>query len=169
MVSFPRTNHFVIVYGGDFFSKRMAFAPNSNTIFYILPTSRILLPILSVHPMSYGCSFFMPLSYLLLTIWILVACYFAASVTLFFGLVTNDVMLCAVWIWYAVVFVVLMLMLMILLALVYTSRRQRNRVIVVILGMLWYILTVYFILVVNSHRKELVKANNLGEKIIDKL
>ncbi|XP_068632025.1 uncharacterized protein [Battus philenor] len=122
-----------------------------------------------VHPMAYGCSFFMPLSYLLVTIWLLVACYFAASVALFFGIHTNDILLIAIWIWYAVIFVVVMLMMMILLALVYTSRRQRNRVFVVILGMLWYILTVYFILVVNSHRKELVKAHNLDEKIIDKI
>ncbi|CAG5043712.1 unnamed protein product [Parnassius apollo] len=122
-----------------------------------------------VHPLAYGCTFFMPLSYLLVTIWLLVALFFAASIALFCGLKANDVFLCAIWIWYAVIFVVFMLMMMILLVLVYTSRRQRIRVIVAILGMLWYILTIYFILVVNSYRKQLVKGHSLEEKIIDKL
>ncbi|XP_013161886.1 PREDICTED: uncharacterized protein LOC106113598 [Papilio xuthus] len=134
-----------------------------------LKTGSLIIAALGiVHPMAFGCSFFMPLSYLLVTIWLLVACYFAASVCLFFGLNTNDTFLIALWIWYAVIFVVVMLMMMILLALVYTSRRQRSRVLVVILGMLWYILTVYFILVVNSHRNVLLKEQNLDEKITDK-
>ncbi|VVC94630.1 unnamed protein product [Leptidea sinapis] len=95
-----------------------------------------------VHPMAYGCSIFIPISYLLVTIWILVALYFAISIVLLFGLQQGDAALCGIWVWYSVVFVVIMLMMMILLALVFTSRKQR--------------MTIYFILVVNSHRKELL-------------
>ncbi|XP_022834706.1 pectinesterase inhibitor 10-like [Spodoptera litura] len=111
-----------------------------------------------VHPMAYGCTCFTPISYLIVTIWILVALFFAASVALFSGIVNDDALLCTIWIWYTLIFVVIMLMLMTLLALLFTSRRQRSRVFVAILGMLWYVLTIYFILVVNSHRKALSKA-----------
>ncbi|XP_045451809.1 uncharacterized protein LOC123660821 [Melitaea cinxia] len=121
--------------------------------------SMIIAALGVVHPMAYGCSFFVPLSYLLVTIWILVALFFAASILLFCGVAKGDAILCAIWIWYAVIFVVVMLMMMMLLAIVFTSRKQRNRVFIVILGMLWYILTIYFILVVNSHRKQLLVTN----------
>ncbi|CAK1582964.1 unnamed protein product [Parnassius mnemosyne] len=145
--------------------------PDVDTFFGLdLRTGSFIIAVLGiVHPMAFGCSIFMPLSYLLVTIWILVALFFAASIALFCGLRTNDVLLCTIWIWYAVIFVVLMLMMMILLTLVYTSRRQRIRVFVVILGMLWYILSIYFILVVNSYRKQLVKGHSLDEKITDKI
>nr|XP_049700263.1 uncharacterized protein LOC110372169 isoform X2 [Helicoverpa armigera] len=113
--------------------------------------------------MAHGCTFFMPLSYLLVTVWILVALFFAASIVLFWGLSNNNEFLCALWVWYTVVFVAVMLMMMIMLALVFTSRRQRSRVFVVILGMLWYMLTIYFILVVNSHRKTLVNQDNTAQ------
>ncbi|XP_013192485.1 uncharacterized protein LOC106136469 [Amyelois transitella] len=119
--------------------------------------SLIIAAICIVHPMAYGCSFFMSISYLIVTIWILVALFFAASVGLFFGVYRDDALLCHIWIWYALVFVAVMLMLMIMLVLLFTSRRQRNRVCVAIFGMLWYILTIYFILVVNSYRKQLDK------------
>ncbi|XP_026741678.1 uncharacterized protein LOC113503785 [Trichoplusia ni] len=127
--------------------------------------SMIIAAIGVVHPMAYGCSFFMPMSYLLVTIWILVALFFASSIVLFCGLAKNDALLCTIWVWYAVIFVVIMLMMMILLALVFTSRKQRSRVFVVIMGILWYILTIYFILVVNTHRKRLgeAEANNSTE------
>ncbi|XP_053608880.1 uncharacterized protein LOC128674405 [Plodia interpunctella] len=115
----------------------------------------IVAAICIVHPMAYGCSFFMSMSYLIVTIWILVALFFAASIGLFFGVARDDALLCHIWIWYALMFVAVMLMLMVMLALVFTSRRQRNRVCVTIFGMLWYIMTIYFILVVNSYRKQL--------------
>ncbi|CAH1637014.1 unnamed protein product [Spodoptera littoralis] len=115
-----------------------------------------------VHPMAYGCTCFTPISYLIVTIWILVALFFAASVALFCGIVNDDALLCSIWIWYTLIFVVIMLMLMTLLALLFTSRRQTSRVFVAILGMLWYVLTIYFILVVNSHRKALSKAETEG-------
>ncbi|XP_028176677.1 uncharacterized protein LOC135077882 isoform X1 [Ostrinia nubilalis] len=132
--------------------------PNVDSFFGIdLKTgSMIVAAIGVVHPMAYGCSFFLPISYLLVTIWILVALYFASSIVLFFGLIKDDVLLCSIWLWYALIFVVVMMMMMILLALVFTSRKQRNRVFVVLLGMLWYVLTVYFIMVVNSHRKRIL-------------
>ncbi|XP_050550116.1 uncharacterized protein LOC118267472 isoform X2 [Spodoptera frugiperda] len=107
--------------------------------------------------MAYGCSCFTPISYLIVTIWILVALYFAASIALFCGIANDDALLCTIWIWFTVIFVAIMLMMMIMLALLFTSRRQRSRVFITILGMLWYILTIYFILVVNSHRKTLSK------------
>ncbi|XP_039757389.1 uncharacterized protein LOC120631776 [Pararge aegeria] len=46
--------------------------------------SMIIAALGVVHPMAYGCTFFIPLSYLLVTIWILVALFFAASIVLFF-------------------------------------------------------------------------------------
>ncbi|XP_063828493.1 uncharacterized protein LOC135077882 isoform X2 [Ostrinia nubilalis] len=112
--------------------------PNVDSFFGIdLKTgSMIVAAIGVVHPMAYGCSFFLPISYLLVTIWILVALYFASSIVLFFGLIKDDVLLCSIWLWYALIFVVVMMMMMILLALVFTSRKQRNRVFVVLLGML---------------------------------
>ncbi|KAM3955307.1 uncharacterized protein ACR2FA_010798 [Aphomia sociella] len=125
--------------------------------------SLIIASIGIVHPMAYGCSLFMPMSYLLVTIWILVALFFAASIVLFCGVLKEDALLCTIWVWYALIFVVVMLMMMILLALVFTSRKQRNRVFVVILGILWYILTIYFILVVNSYRKGFVTTRNLND------
>ncbi|XP_032518265.1 uncharacterized protein LOC116770769 [Danaus plexippus] len=132
--------------------------PDVTSFFGIdLKTGSMIIAALGVvHPMAYGCSFFIPLSYLLVTIWILVALYFAASVVLFFGLAKDSPSLCIIWIWYSVIFVAVMLMMMMLLAIVFTSRKQRSRVIIVLLGMLWYILTIYFILVVNSHRKQLL-------------
>ncbi|XP_030032835.1 uncharacterized protein LOC115449229 [Manduca sexta] len=141
--------------------------PDVDSFFGIdLKTGSLMIAAIGiVHPMAYGCSFFVPMSYLLVTIWILVALFFAANVVLLFGLVKDDALLCTIWIWYAVIFVVVMLMMMILLALVYTSRRQRNRVFIVILGMLWYMLTIYFVLVVNSHRKQLL---NINDKMSDK-
>ncbi|CAG4961660.1 unnamed protein product [Colias eurytheme] len=143
--------------------------PNVTSFFGIdLRTGSMIVAALGiVHPIFYGCSFFIPLSYLLVTIWILVALYFAASVVLFWGLAKDDTILCALWIWYAVIFVVVMLMMMMLLALVFTSRKQRNRVFIVILGMLWYILTIYFILVVNSHRKHLQGSISTGDDTVD--
>ncbi|CAK1542970.1 unnamed protein product [Leptosia nina] len=144
--------------------------PNVTSFFGVdLKTGSMIVAALGiVHPMAYGCSFFIPLSYLLVTVWILVALYFAASVVLFWGLAKDDAYLCSVWIWYALIFVVIMLMMMMLLALVFTSRNQRNRVVIVILGMLWYILTIYFIIVVNSYRKQLLGMNTLAEPILDK-
>ncbi|XP_047534331.1 uncharacterized protein LOC125068970 [Vanessa atalanta] len=135
--------------------------PDVSSFFGVdLKTGSMIIAALGVvHPMAYGCSFFIPLSYLLVTIWILVALFFAASILLFCGIAKDDAVLCAIWIWYAVIFVVVMLMMMMLLAIVFTSRKQRNRVFIVILGMLWYILTIYFILVVNSHRKQLLASN----------
>ncbi|XP_028031898.1 uncharacterized protein LOC114244337 [Bombyx mandarina] len=120
--------------------------------------SMVVASIGIIHPTSFGCTFFLPLSYLLVTIWIMVALFFAASVVLFCGVYKDDSFLCAIWIWYAVVFAVVMLIMMVLLALVFTSRKQRTRVLVAITGMLWYILTIYFVLVVNSHRKRLQKS-----------
>ncbi|KAL0878673.1 hypothetical protein ABMA27_003731 [Loxostege sticticalis] len=103
--------------------------------------SMIISAIGVVHPMAYGCSFFLPMSYLLVSIWILVALYFAASIVLFVGIVKDDVLLCSIWLWYALIFVVVMVMMMMVLALLFTSRKQKPRVIVVILAILWYILT----------------------------
>ncbi|XP_004928180.1 uncharacterized protein LOC101736719 isoform X1 [Bombyx mori] len=120
--------------------------------------SMVVASIGIIHPTSFGCTFFLPLSYLLVTIWIMVALFFAASVVLFCGVYKDDSFLCTIWIWYAVVFAVVMLIMMVLLALVFTSRKQRTRVLVAITGMLWYILTIYFVLVVNSHRKRLQKS-----------
>ncbi|XP_045774015.1 uncharacterized protein LOC123873270 isoform X2 [Maniola jurtina] len=100
-----------------------------------LKTGSMIVAALGVlHPMAYGCTAFISLSYLLVTIWILVALFFAASVVLFCGIVQNDALFCTIWIWYALIFVVLMLMMMTLLAIVFTSRQQRTRVIFVILG-----------------------------------
>ncbi|OWR54179.1 hypothetical protein KGM_200222B, partial [Danaus plexippus plexippus] len=115
--------------------------PDVTSFFGIdLKTGSMIIAALGVvHPMAYGCSFFIPLSYLLVTIWILVALYFAASVVLFFGLAKDSPSLCIIWIWYSVIFVAVMLMMMMLLAIVFTSRKQRSRVIIVLLGMLWYI------------------------------
>ncbi|XP_072949363.1 uncharacterized protein [Epargyreus clarus] len=143
--------------------------PDVGSFFGIdLKTGSMIIASLGVvHPMAYGCSLFIPISYLLVTIWILVALYFSASVVLFAGLAKDDVALCTIWIWYTVIFVVLMLMMMILLALVFTSRKQRNRVFVVIIGMLWYILTIYFILVVNSYRKQLIGSSTMEERLPD--
>lgn len=45
------------------------------------------IPLLQVHPAAYCCTCFIPISYLLVSIWILIALYFAASVLLFYGLV----------------------------------------------------------------------------------
>ncbi|XP_026332575.1 uncharacterized protein LOC113239703 [Hyposmocoma kahamanoa] len=113
-----------------------------------------------VHPLTYGCSFFMPISYLLVTVWILLALYFAASCLLFFGVFYSDALLIAIYIWYSLIFVVLMVMLMTLLALVFTSRKQKSRVLIVIMGMIWYIMTIYFIVVANSHRRTLTDDNS---------
>ncbi|XP_034832686.1 uncharacterized protein [Maniola hyperantus] len=131
--------------------------PNVTSFFGAnLKTGSMLTAVLGMlQPMAYGCTVFKPLSYLLLTIWILVALFFVASIVLFCGVIQNDALLCAIWVWYALIFVVLMLMMMILLAIVFTSRQQVTRVIFSILGMVWYLLTIYFILVVNSHRKTL--------------
>nr|XP_049700262.1 uncharacterized protein LOC110372169 isoform X1 [Helicoverpa armigera] len=139
--------------------------PSVDSFFgFDLKTGSMIVAALGVvHPMAHGCTFFMPLSYLLVTVWILVALFFAASIVLFWGLSNNNEFLCALWVWYTVVFVAVMLMMMIMLALVFTSRRQRSRVFVVILGMLWYMLTIYFILVVNSHRKTLVNQDNTAQ------
>ncbi|XP_021205033.1 uncharacterized protein LOC101736719 isoform X3 [Bombyx mori] len=101
--------------------------------------SMVVASIGIIHPTSFGCTFFLPLSYLLVTIWIMVALFFAASVVLFCGVYKDDSFLCTIWIWYAVVFAVVMLIMMVLLALVFTSRKQRTRVLVAITGMLWYI------------------------------
>ncbi|CAH0625312.1 unnamed protein product [Chrysodeixis includens] len=133
--------------------------PEVDSFFGIdLKTGSMIVAAIGVmHPMAYGCSLFMPISYLLVTIWILVTLFFASSVALFCGLAKNDALLCTIWVWYAVIFVIIMLMMMILLALVFTSRKQRSRVFIVILGILWYILTIYFILVVNTHRKRLTE------------
>ncbi|CAH0686385.1 unnamed protein product [Spodoptera exigua] len=129
--------------------------PNVESFFGVdLRTGSLIVAVIGViHPMVYGCSCFTPISYLIVTIWILVALFFAASIALYSGIVNDDALLCAIWIWYALIFVVIMLMMMIMLALLFTSRRQRSRVFIAILGMLWYILTIYFILVVNSYRK----------------
>ncbi|CAB3228383.1 unnamed protein product [Arctia plantaginis] len=121
--------------------------------------SMMIAAISIIHPMAYGCTFFTPMSYLLLTIWILVALYFAASVALLFGLIYGDKVLCDIWISYSLIFVAIMLFLMILLAIVFASRRQRSRVFIVILGMLYYILTIYFIIVVNSQSENVGKVN----------
>ncbi|XP_062529593.1 uncharacterized protein LOC101736719 isoform X2 [Bombyx mori] len=47
--------------------------------------SMVVASIGIIHPTSFGCTFFLPLSYLLVTIWIMVALFFAASVVLFCG------------------------------------------------------------------------------------
>ncbi|XP_059062779.1 uncharacterized protein LOC131855520 [Achroia grisella] len=121
--------------------------------------SLIIASVCIVHPMAYGCSLFMSISYLLVTIWILVALFFAASILLFCGVLKDDALLCCIWVWYTMIFVVVMLMMMILLALVFTSRKQRNRVVIAIIGILWYLLTIYFILIVNSYRKSIGISN----------
>ncbi|CAH2267514.1 jg22602 [Pararge aegeria aegeria] len=53
------------------------------------PGSMIIAALGVVHPMAYGCTFFIPLSYLLVTMWILEALFFAASIVLFCGLAKH--------------------------------------------------------------------------------
>ncbi|XP_026752840.2 uncharacterized protein LOC113513052 [Galleria mellonella] len=130
--------------------------------------SLIVAAVSIVHPMAYGCSLFMRMSYLLVTIWILVALFFAASIVLLCGILKGDALLCAIWIWYTLIFVAVMLTLTILLALVFTFRKQRNRVFIVIIGILWYLLTIYFILVVNSYRRSIGTTKYINELFLQK-
>ncbi|RVE43897.1 hypothetical protein evm_011459 [Chilo suppressalis] len=108
-----------------------------------------------VHPMSYGCTIYQPLSYLLVTIWILGALYFAASIVLLVGVIEGSAVMCAIWVWYAMIFVGLMLIPLIIMLCVNTYRKQKCRIIIGIVAILWYLMTIYFVFVVNSYRKKL--------------
>ncbi|KAJ8719464.1 hypothetical protein PYW08_011639 [Mythimna loreyi] len=120
--------------------------------------SFIIAALCLFHPTIYGCTFFMPMSYLLLTIWLLQVLFFTTSILLFYGLTNNDVPLISAWIWYSMLFVAAMFILMFLLGLFFISKKERVKTFIVFIGILWYILTIYFILVVNSHRRILVDA-----------
>ncbi|XP_073945774.1 uncharacterized protein isoform X1 [Choristoneura fumiferana] len=126
-----------------------------------------------VHPAAYCCTCFIPISYLLVSIWILVALYFAASVLLFYGLVQlhkllfqDNESICIAWTVFMALFVVLIVLMLILMALAFMIRKQGQRAFLVFLGLLYYALTIYFILVVNSHRKTLSRSSSTDGSII---
>ncbi|KAJ8720081.1 hypothetical protein PYW07_012124 [Mythimna separata] len=130
--------------------------------------SMIISALCVLHPTIYGCTIFMPVSYLLLTIWFLLALFFIASILLFVGLTNSDTTLISTWIWFTMLFVAAMYLLMILLAVFFISKDQKVKVFIVFLGILWYSLTIYFILVVNSHRMILTEAaliSKAGESV----